>query len=42
VTSAVALGRPQPRQADQSAPRADSLVEGTAEESGRLAPPSGS
>ena len=42
VASAVALGRPQPQQADQSAPRADSLGEGTAEESGRLAPPSDS
>ena len=42
VASAVALGRPQSPRADQSAPRADSLGEGTAEESGRLAPPSDS
>jgi hypothetical protein len=42
VASAVALGRPQPPQADQAAPRDDGLEEGTAEESGRLAPPPGS
>jgi drug/metabolite transporter (DMT)-like permease len=42
VVSAVALGRQQPPQADQPASRADSIGEGTAEESGQHLPPSGS
>jgi drug/metabolite transporter (DMT)-like permease len=39
VVSAVALGRQQAPQADQPAPRADSLGEGTAEGSARPSPP---
>jgi hypothetical protein len=42
VSSAVALGRPQAPQDDQSAPGADSLLEGTADGSGQLSPPSAS
>ena len=42
VVSAVALGRQQAPQADQPAPRADSIGEGTAERSGQHLPPSGS
>jgi len=42
VASAVALGHQQAPQADQPAPRADSIGEGTAAESGRHPAPSGS
>jgi drug/metabolite transporter (DMT)-like permease len=42
VASAVALGRQQPPQADQPAPRGDSLGKRTTERSGRRSPPTGS